>query len=441
MRKLAARLLENGDARRFGLGLVWSTVGMAAVRLTPLVTTVIISHTLGIESVGQFAVIYGTLMSAGMLAATGVSVMAMRNIAAEADRSPDFAGRIAGLAIMLAVACGLLLTMLFYTLAEPIAGQVLAHPEIAPYLALVAPIITLNATSQVMQSLLNGLQRFDLTARLNVVYGIALILGVPAGLVFYGLEGCFIAMGLATLSLCLVTLPVLLKALARKGIQLQFRGALSEWPLITRYAIPALIASLVFEPVQWVCIAIIANAPGGLIAVGVYYIAMQLETLLLFVPQIVANVAMPMLSTAFGAHDRRRVTNTLAMSVGTTSLIAIGFVGFMLLFGPWVLVIFDLDPALHWQVFAFAVANAAVMAFAAPLGVVPSTSGYTWSGLAITFGWATTFITGVWLLSGNGAEGAVTARLIAWSAQTAVYVAFTLWLLKRQDAAAAQPAE
>src|SRR5690606_1606091 len=110
--------------------------------------------------------------------------------------------------------------------------------------------------------------------------GLVLIVCVPTGLLFYGLEGCFIAMGLATLGLCLATAPVLLRTLAGRGISLRFRGALSEWPLITRYALPALIASLVFEPVQWVCIAIIANAPGGLAAVGVYYIAMQIETLL-----------------------------------------------------------------------------------------------------------------------------------------------------------------
>jgi O-antigen/teichoic acid export membrane protein len=441
MRKLAARLVETGDARRFGFGLLWSTVGMAAVRLTPLVTTVIMSRSLGIEAVGEFAVVYGTLVSAGMLAATGVSIMAVRNIAAQADRDPEFAGRIAGLALILAVACGALLSVLFFAFARPIATHVLAHPEIAGHLALVAPIILLNALAQVMTALLGGLQRFGMIARINIFYGIALILAVPGGLLAYGLDGCFVAMGLATLGQCVAMVPVLLRALAKRGITLRFRGALSEWPLITRFAVPALIASLVFEPVQWICVAILANSDAGLAAVGVYYIAMQLETLLLFVPQIVVNVVMPMLSAGFGAHDRRRVAGVLALSVGTTSLIAIGFVGFMALFGGWVLVVFDLDPAMHWPVFAFAVANAAVMAFAAPLGVVPSTSGYTWTGLAITAGWAATFIGGVWLLASAGAEGAVTARLIAWSAQTIVYVLFTLRLLKRQDEAVAQPAE
>jgi O-antigen/teichoic acid export membrane protein len=414
---------------------------MAAVRLTPLVTTVIISRSIGIEAVGEFAVVYGTLVSAGMLAATGVSIMAVRNIAAEADRNPDFAGRIAGLALMLAAACGLILATTFYALAGPIATHVLAHPDIAPLLATVAPIILLNAMAQVLLALLTGLQHFKAIARLNIAYGLVLIVSVPAALLLFGLEGCFIAMGVATLGQIAATVPVLRKALGERGIALQFRGALSEWRLITRFALPALIASIVFEPVQWICIAIIANAPGGLAAVGVYYIAMQLETLLLFVPQIVVTVITPMLSSGFGNGDSKRVGGVLAMSIGTTSLIAVGFVGFMALFGGWVLVVFDLDPGLHWQVFAIAIANAAVMAFAAPLGAVPQTSGFTWTGLAITFGWATVFVSGVWLLSDRGAEGAVTARLIAWSAQTLIYVVFTWWLLRRRDQALAQPAE
>lgn len=441
LRRMAARLLKSGDARRFGLGMVWSTAGTAAVRLTPLITTVIIARTLGIEAVGEFAVIYGTLVSAGMLAATGVSIMAVRNVAAEADRDPALAGRVAGLAVILATACGALLSLVFHVFAEPIATHVLAHPQIAPHLALIAPIILLYALSQVQQALLSGLQRFDAMARLNIGYGAVLIVSVPGGLLLFGIDGAFVAMGLATLGLIGASMAVLLRALAARGIALQFRGALREWPLITRYAVPALIASIVFEPVQWICVAIIANGGGGLAAVGIYYIAMQIETLLLFVPQIVVTVVTPMLSAAFGTEDRRRAAGVLAMSVGTTSLIAAGFVGFMALFGGWVLTLFHLDAGLHWHIFALAVANAAVMACAAPLGVVPSTSGYTWTGLAITAGWATTFIGGVYLLSGSGAEGAVTARLIAWSAQTAVYVVFLAWLMRRSGGVAAQAAE
>src|SRR5690606_7245632 len=126
------------------------------------------------------------------------------------------------------------------------------------------------------------------------------------------------------------------------------------------FAVPALLASLVFEPVQWTCVAIIANAPGGLGAVGIYYIAMQLETLLLFVPQVVVTVVTPMLSSAFGNRDTWRVGSVLALSIATTSLIAVGFLIFMALFGEWVVVLFDLAPGLHWQIFVIAIANAAV---------------------------------------------------------------------------------
>src|SRR5690606_33038377 len=130
--------------------------------------------------------------------------------------------------------------------------------EIARHLALVAPIILLNALAQVLQSLLGGLQHFSAIARLNIAYGLVLIVCVPTGLVFYGLDGAFVAMGAATLLQCAATLPVLRREMARRGVTLRLRGALSEWPLITRFALPALIASLVFEPVQWTCVAIIA---------------------------------------------------------------------------------------------------------------------------------------------------------------------------------------
>jgi len=430
MQRLLAFLSRSDHLRRFSSGLIWSTVGTVAVRLTPLIMTVLISRGFGIEVVGQFAVAYGTLVSAGMLAATGVSLMAIRNIAAEAEQSPAFAGRIAGLAIILAAGCGLILAAVFFFLADVIASRVLHQPEIAPYLAIIAPIILLNAMSQVLISMLTGLQEFRSIARLNIIYGAILIVAVPGGLYVGGLAGCFAAMAGATATLCLIAYPAVRAALARRGIAITFAGALSEWPLITNFAVPALLASIVFEPVAWICTAIIVSTPDGLREVGVYYIAMQLEMLLLFVPQIVVQVIVPMLSKGFGARDRSQVLSVLGMSIGTNFVIALGFVGAMLLFGHWVLTIFRLDAA-HWPVFAIAVANAAIMSVALPLGPIPASSGYTWTGLTITAGWATTFIAGTWLMRDRGAEGAMLARMIAWSAQSVIYVFFTRYAVRK----------
>jgi O-antigen/teichoic acid export membrane protein len=168
MRSLAAFLSQSGDLRRFGFGLVWSTLGTVAVRLTPLITTILISRYFGIEVVGKFAVAYGTLMSAGMLAATGFSLMAIRNIASEADRAPEFAGRIAGLALILTFASGTLLAAIFFFFAEAIAAGLLRQPALAPFFAIIAPAILLNAVSQVQLSILSGLQQFRSIAHLNI---------------------------------------------------------------------------------------------------------------------------------------------------------------------------------------------------------------------------------------------------------------------------------
>ena len=431
MMNLAAFLTSSGDLRRFGAGVIWSTLGTVAVRLTPLITTVLISRWFGIEVVGQFAVAYGTLVSAGMLAATGVSLMAIRNIAAEADRAPEFTGRIVGLALILAVACGIILSATFYLLSDVIAESVLGQPALAPFLALIAPIILLNAIAQVQQSILGGLQCFRDIARLNLIYGIALIIAVPVGLWSYGLTGCFIAMGVATLGQCLIAHPVVRRSLASRNISITFAGALSEWPLITRFAVPALLASLVFEPVNWICTAIIVGAPDGLVQVGVYYIAMQLETLLLFVPNLVVQVVIPMISKGFGERNRSRVLGVLGLGIGTNVVIAFGFIAVMYVLGEFVLSIFRIDLASHGTVFVLAVLNAAVMAAALPLGPVPASSGYTWTGLVITTGWAATFIGGTWLMRDQGAEGAMTARLAAWSVQSLVYVVFTRFVIAK----------
>ncbi|EXL09487.1 oligosaccharide flippase family protein [Aquamicrobium defluvii] len=429
MRPLKKLLNRSADIRTFGFGLIWSTLGTVAVRLTPLITTVLISHWFGIESVGKFAVTYGTLMSASMLAATGVSLMATRNIAAFAHSEPETAGRLAGMAVLLAGGTGIALALAIYLFSNEIAGRILKQPELAFYLRVISPVIVVSALNSVQTAILSGVQEFRTIARLNMIMGVLMIASVPAGLHLYGLTGGFAALGLAYLAGCMITTPAMLRALRSRGIRFSFSGSLSQWPMITRYAIPALLASLLYEPVNWICTTIIVNRPDGLEQVGLYFIAMQLETLLLFAPQIVVQVLIPMLSSGFGEKDSRRVRNMLAMGIGTNLAIAIGFVAVMMLFGDWFLLLFKLDPSRDWPIFMIVVLAAAMIACALPLGQVPVSSGHMWTGLSITGGWAMTFIIGTWLLQDQGAKGIVIARVTAWLFSFIAYIAFTAFAI------------
>lgn len=431
MRPLKKLFSQSADLRTFGFGLIWSTLGTVAVRLTPLVTTILISHWFGIEAVGTFAVTYGTLMSASMLAATGVSLMATRNIAAFANSEPDTAGRLAGMAMLLAGGAGLALAFAIYLFSDEIAQRILKQPELAFYLRVISPIIVVSALNSVQTSILSGVQEFRTIARLNMIMGVLMIASVPAGLHLYGLTGGFVALGLAYLAGCTIITPAMLRGLRSRGIRFSLGGSLSQWPMITRYAIPALLASILYEPVNWICTTIIVNRPDGLEQVGLYFIAMQLETLLLFAPQIVVQVLIPMLSSGFGEKDSRRVRNILAMSIGTNLVIAAGFVTVMMLFGDWFLLLFKLDPQRDWPVFMIVVFASAMIAGALPLGQVPVSSGHMWTGLSITGGWAATFIIGTWLLQDQGAKGIVIARAIAWGLQTLVYIGFTRFAIAR----------
>ena len=128
MRPLRKLITQSGDLRTFGFGLVWSTLGTVAVRLTPMITTILISRWFGIEFVGKFGVTYSTLVSSSLLAASGVSLMATRNIAAYAGTDPGKAGRLAGMALLLVGAAAALLALVIFLLAAQIAVRVREPP-------------------------------------------------------------------------------------------------------------------------------------------------------------------------------------------------------------------------------------------------------------------------------------------------------------------------
>jgi O-antigen/teichoic acid export membrane protein len=218
MRSLKSLISQSADLRVFSLGLIWSVLGTVAVRLTPMITTILISHWFGIAAVGTFGITYGTMLSASFLASSGVNLMATRNVAAYAAKDPVTAGRLAGMALLLAGGCAVTLGLLIFLFSEAIAVRLLRQPELAFYLRVISPIIVVTALNNTQIAILSGLQQFKTIARLNTIMGCLMIAAVPVGLYFYGLTGAFAGLGTAYLAGGLIAAPATTGALPSSSL-------------------------------------------------------------------------------------------------------------------------------------------------------------------------------------------------------------------------------
>jgi len=128
----------------------------------------------------------------------------------------------------------------------------------------------------------------------------------------------------------------------RQGIPMTAEGATSEARVIYRFALPQALSGLSMVSAQWLAQAILARS-AGYAQVGLFGAANTLRILVVFVPNILNNVSVSLLSHEKGRGDRRRYRKLFWTNLALTAGVALAAALGVLLFGPRLLGIFGKD--------------------------------------------------------------------------------------------------
>jgi O-antigen/teichoic acid export membrane protein len=217
--------------------------------------------------------------------------------------------------------------------------------------------------------------------------------------------------------------------LRRNNIQIQWRGCLSEIPIVWKFSLPVILQSLTITPAAWLSSTFLAATPGGYAALGSFSVGTQWRNAILFVPWIFGNTALPALSNLHGEKNargyRRAIYFNILMIGGAAGAVTLGIV----LFAPLIV-------ASYGSGFADSVSVVRLMAlcgFLWAINVVPSvsltSSGRVWTSFFLTLPFSIILIGLAYAFVGPmGAIGLALAHTIAY----AVYTAWQGTLLYRQ---------
>ncbi len=420
----------SGDSTtlRVARGTLWAFIGTAGSQSLALLVAVVLGRALGQVGFGEYGVIVGTVGTLGVFSGIGLGKTATRHVAELRGRDPARAGRILMLCRWAATFSGGAVAIGIAVAAPYLASRVLNAPTLAADLRIGCGLLFFNTLAGVQAGGLAGFEAFPTLAGLAALRG-AVSLGLVAiGVYTYGLRGALVALVVASAVGFVLSERALSARCSRDGIPYGFRPHLPvrEWPVLWSFSLPAFLSGAMVTPVTWLGSVLVVNQPGGYPAIGLFNAAAQWRQVLLFMPTVVGQAFVPILSNQFGEGNlagfkKVLVLNFLLVAASTCVLAAP-----MLILPRQLMAMFGKGFSGGEAILQLLCVATVLAAIAGVGGNSITSMGKMWHGFWLNILWAATFVTCSLWFAKDLALGLARAYVVTYCVHAASVVLYVL---------------
>jgi O-antigen/teichoic acid export membrane protein len=420
IRRLIAPLTATPIGRRLAGGTFWALLGAFFTRIVGIASSVIVARVLGREALGEFGIIQNTVDTFQLFAGFGLGLTATKYVAAFRIKDPARAGRVIVLSGFVAAASATVVASVLLLFAPWIAANTLAAPQLAGVLRVGAITLFLGALNGAQTGTLAGFEAFRTRAIVGLGTGLLTPVFVVLGASRGGVHGAVWGIAASAGAAWLINHVAVRYEARRAGVPFTLGFDAEDWAMLWHFSVPALLASLMVTPVDWICATLLVNQPSGYSEMGVFRVTAQWFGVVIFLPRIASLVFLPILSERIGAGDIESSAATFRALVGASSLATLPVVVPLAIASPWIMAMYGKSFVSGWPTLVIALITAGVVSMQGPIGQYIAASGKMWLGLVMNLGWAVVYLGATLILVRFGAIGLATARLGA-------YLVHTVW--------------
>lgn len=372
-------------------GAFWVLAGTIVSKIMVFVATIIVARLLTKEVYGQLGIIRSTIQLFVGLSAFGIGATATKHIAQYRNSDPRMAVRIYCIANIFVLLMGIVASIVLISTAGVIAIDKLNAPALTTDIRIAGVILFFTLINGAQTGTLSGFEDFKRIAATNLIMGCSEIILLCLGAKFFGLVGAILGFGFTYfIAWCYNTYHIR-KHIRKLGVSvmdtiktLRF----SDFKIIYSFSLPIAMSSWInMGAYWWVKTWVIQHAGFGNMAN--YDVAEQWKSQLLFIPGIVANVLLPILSnTTNNSHDRSTAIKiNLRINIVITGILFL----FICLFGHAILSLYgkEYTNLIPLYILAFA---AIIDSVSNLCGTVIISSGQAYRVLIYNVVWAITII-------------------------------------------------
>lgn len=444
MRKSIAELLNSAVleplkrrgsselAPRFASGVFWSLLGGVSSQVLAFLASVWVARQLGGEQFGEFAMIRSTAMMLSLLGAFGIGMTATKHIAEYRRDSPLRAGRIVVLSEGVAVFSGGAMAILLWIIAAPLARYALHAPHLASMLRIGALLLILNTIIFAQSGVLAGFEAFKEMTRVGVIAGGVSMIALVVASSIAGLQGAMWGAVIGLGAHCILNQAAVLHEIEKHSIPLAFTSCLNEWRVLGSFSLPVALSNMVRAPAFWACQALLVSQVGGYAQMGIFNVAHQWRMAVLFIPERVSLITLPILSSlkaeGRSAQFRKTLRGSLMFNLGVSIL----FVVPVIVLSRWIVKAYGSDFVGGATALSL-LAGSAIFVSVSIVGERTLVSlGKVWQRLYARLFWSAVLLgCGYWLVAnGGGAAGLALAIFLACGVHGLAVFGFLCWSMR-----------
>jgi O-antigen/teichoic acid export membrane protein len=312
-----------------------------------------------------------------------------------------------------------------------LAEHTLAAPQLAGLLQIGSGILFFSAINGVQTGALSGFEAFRAIANINLISGLLSFPLMVGGVYLYGLQGAVWALVISTALNCLLSHFALNNLIRSNNIPINYIRSAGEWQILWKFSLPAFLSGMMVGPVNWICSALLVNQPNGYAEMGIFSAASQWRNAILFLPGVLGQVLVPMLSERIGLKDRPAIRKILFYSMAVNALVLGPIVIAGCFFSPSIMGAYGKDFGSSWATLIVVLITSGLLAVQMPVGQVIIASGQLWLGFLMNIGWAAVTIFATMLALRKGAFGLAIGQLSGYMIHGIWTIAFAYKIINK----------
>ena len=323
LRPTLERIEASPLGYRLARGAFWSLLGAFISRGLGLIASILVARVLGKVGFGELGIIQSTLGMFGTFAGFGLGMTATKFIAQYRTTDPAKAGRIRALSSAFAWISSSITSAILFFMAPWLAEHTLAAPQLTGLLQIGSLLLLLTAINGAQIGALSGFEAFKTVAKISLWSGLANFPLMVGGVYFAGLQGAVWGMVIATGVNWLLNHGAIRKECAKANVPYTYARCWTEKAVLWKFALPALISSIFFAPAEWILNAMLVNQHGGYGQMGIFNAAKQWHILILYLPNMLSGITLPILSNLLGEKQKQQYIKMLVINTAMLTGLAL----------------------------------------------------------------------------------------------------------------------
>ena len=309
---------------RFQHGISWNIIGAIINNGSNFLTNIAIANLLGRELFGQYGMLQSTLATFVGIAQAAGGITATRYVAEFRATNRERAGRVLGLCTATTAITGIVSTTLILLCSPWLATTTLRSSFLTRPLQIAAGVVFFTVVNAYQMGALAGLESYREWAIANGLQGPAQ-LAICSFLAWrWGLQGAVLGL-LATAVIRWGVLHLTLVREAKKqDIHVHYSGIWEERTILYRFALPAALSSLSAAPAIWFGNALLARQTGGYSQLALFSAALNLKSVVMFLPMLMNNVGTSLLNNHRGHANRLKYRHIFWTNAILTGIAVLG---------------------------------------------------------------------------------------------------------------------